>query len=159
MNFEPVAVPQSDFGKFYKGDSYIVLKTTADKRNNLSWDIHYWLGAQTSQDEAGAAAILTVGLDDKFNGAPVQHREVQGHESSQFLGYFQPVVLEFYSRDRGRDHDKRTDRSMYRSDSFHVHPGIAPGVPGDYMQVLIYYHYTGRCEFKYRKKAQCTLTG
>ncbi|XP_047542944.1 actin depolymerising venom protein gelsolin 1-like [Vanessa atalanta] len=87
-NFDPVAVPQKDVGKFYKGDSYIVLKTTSDKRNNLSWDIHYWIGSETSQDEAGAAAILTVGLDDKFDGKAVQHRESMGYESAQFLGYF-----------------------------------------------------------------------
>ncbi|XP_046975986.1 gelsolin-like [Vanessa cardui] len=87
-NFDPVAVPQKDVGKFYKGDSYIVLKTTADKRNNLAWDIHYWIGSETSQDEAGAAAILTVGLDDKFDGKAIQHRESMGYESAQFLGYF-----------------------------------------------------------------------
>ncbi|XP_072946726.1 actin depolymerising venom protein gelsolin 1-like [Epargyreus clarus] len=87
-NFNPVAVAQNDFGKFYKGDSYIILKTTADKRNNLSWDIHYWIGSETSQDEAGAAAILTVGLDDKFDGKAVQHRETMGYESPQFSGYF-----------------------------------------------------------------------
>ncbi|XP_039762538.1 gelsolin-like [Pararge aegeria] len=87
-NFEPVAVPQADVGKFYKGDSYVVLKTTADKRNTLSWDIHYWIGSESSQDESGAAAILTVGLDDKFNGKAIQHRETMGHESSQFLNYF-----------------------------------------------------------------------
>ncbi|VVC99453.1 unnamed protein product [Leptidea sinapis] len=91
-NFEPVAVPQSEFGKFYKGDSYIVLKTTSDKRNNLSWDIHYWIGSESSQDEAGAAAILTVGLDDKFDGKAVQHRESMGHESQQFLGYFSSAI-------------------------------------------------------------------
>ncbi|KAI8431814.1 hypothetical protein MSG28_016228 [Choristoneura fumiferana] len=89
-DFNPVAVPQSDVGKFYKGDSYIVLKTSADKRNNLSWDIHYWIGSASTQDEAGAAAILTVGLDDKFGGAAIQHRETLGHESPQFLGYFRP---------------------------------------------------------------------
>lgn len=88
QNFEPVVVPSKDFGKFYKGDSYIILKTTSDKRNNLSWDIHYWIGSETTQDEAGAAAILTVGLDDKFGGAAVQHRETMGHESNQFLQYF-----------------------------------------------------------------------
>ncbi|KAG7306669.1 hypothetical protein JYU34_008091 [Plutella xylostella] len=91
-NFEPVPVPAKDHGKFYKGDSYIILKTSADKKNNLSWDIHYWLGSQTSQDEAGAAAILTVGLDDKFGGAAIQHRETEGHESQQFLGYFQSTI-------------------------------------------------------------------
>ncbi|CAH0730907.1 unnamed protein product, partial [Brenthis ino] len=94
-NFEPEVVPAADIGKFYKGDSYIVLKTTADKKKNLSWDIHYWIGSESSQDEAGAAAILTVGLDDKFDGKAIQHRESMGYESSQFLGYFPGKVVRY----------------------------------------------------------------
>ncbi|XP_046668333.1 gelsolin, cytoplasmic isoform X2 [Homalodisca vitripennis] len=92
-SFEPVAYPEKDYGKFYSGDSYIVLFTKKDKKSNtFSWDIHFWLGNQTSQDEAGAAAILSVDLDDGLGGGPVQHREVQEHESQQFLGYFKSGV-------------------------------------------------------------------
>ncbi|XP_041983743.1 gelsolin-like [Aricia agestis] len=91
--FEPVAIERKLYGKFYNGDSYIVLKTTGvDASSPLSYDVHFWLGAKTTQDKKGAAAILTITLDDKLGGKAVHHREVQGHETSQFLGYFQPAI-------------------------------------------------------------------
>ncbi|CAH2083726.1 unnamed protein product [Euphydryas editha] len=90
--FEPFPVDRGQYGKFYNGDSYIVLKTTGDNSSTLKYDIHFWLGIKTTQDEKGAAAIWTVTLDDQLGGKAVQHREVQGHESSLFLGYFLPAI-------------------------------------------------------------------
>jgi len=85
--FQVVPWPQKDYGSFFNGDSYIVLKTY--KVNDaLKWDVHFWLGEFTTQDEAGTAAYKTVELDDFLGGYPVEHREVQGYESDSFHSYF-----------------------------------------------------------------------
>jgi len=54
----------------------------------MKYDLHFWLGDTTSQDEAGTAAYKTVELDNLLGGAPVEYREVQGSESQKFLSYF-----------------------------------------------------------------------
>ncbi|KAE9598731.1 putative villin/Gelsolin, ADF-H/Gelsolin-like domain-containing protein [Lupinus albus] len=92
-NFNPVPIPKSSYGKFFTGDSYVILKTTASKSGTLRHEIHYWLGKDTSQDEAGAAAIKTVELDAALGGRAVQYREVQGHETDNFLSYFKPCII------------------------------------------------------------------
>ncbi|KZV66866.1 fragmin60 [Peniophora sp. CONT] len=82
--------PKERYGSFYDGDSYIILHTYKKdpEAETLSYDLHFWLGEETSQDEAGTAAYKTVELDDHLNGRPVQHREVQSYESARFLSYF-----------------------------------------------------------------------
>jgi len=82
--------PKDQYGKFHSGDSYIVLHTYKkhEKTDALAWDIHFWLGTYTTQDEAGTAAYKTVELDDFLGGDPVQHREVQNYESELFMSYF-----------------------------------------------------------------------
>ncbi|XP_028032005.1 gelsolin, cytoplasmic-like [Bombyx mandarina] len=90
-NFEPVPFDPKYYGKFYNGDSYIVLKTT-EESSSLTHDAHFWLGSKTTQDKKGSAAIWTITLDDMLGGRAVHHREVQGHESSLFLSYFKPAI-------------------------------------------------------------------
>ncbi|XP_043815466.1 villin-2 isoform X3 [Manihot esculenta] len=92
-NFQPVPLPKSDYGKFYMGDSYIVLQTSPGKGGAYLYDIHFWIGKDTSQDESGTAAIKTVELDAVLGGRAVQHREIQGHESDKFLSYFKPCII------------------------------------------------------------------
>lgn len=87
-NFSLAKLHPEEHGSFYSGDSYVVLYT----KNPGEWNVHFWLGNDTSIDERGTAAIKTVELDDSLNGLPVQYREVQFYESSLFLSYFKDGI-------------------------------------------------------------------
>ena len=84
--------PTSKYGQFHTGDSYIILKTYEKDPTNrpgvLAWDVHFWIGTESTQDEYGTAAYKTVELDHKLDDKAVQHREVQSSESDKFCGYF-----------------------------------------------------------------------
>jgi gelsolin len=102
-----------EFGKFYSGDSYIVLNTyravdiEGKLTDKLLYNVHFWLGAKSTQDEMGTAAYKTVELDDLLGDLPVQYREVQGHESKEFLDLFsgQITIMEG-GMDSGFNHVK-----------------------------------------------------
>merc|ERR1712087_480244 len=85
--------PKDKYGEFYGGDSYIILNTMENDEGKKSYDVFFWLGAETSQDEAGTAAYKTVELDDYLGDEPVQYREVQGNESKKFLNMFPKVTI------------------------------------------------------------------
>lgn len=91
--------PKEQYGEFYDGDSYIVLNTyqakdpvTGKKTDKLAWDVHFWLGKDTSIDERGVAAYKTVELDDLLDDGPVQHRETMNNESPLFMSYFKKGI-------------------------------------------------------------------
>ncbi|XP_047405100.1 advillin isoform X2 [Sciurus carolinensis] len=89
---ELALVPLSAHGNFYEGDCYIILSTRRSG-SLLSQNIHFWIGKDSSQDEQSCAAIYTIQLDDYLGGSPVQHREVQFHESDTFRGYFKQGII------------------------------------------------------------------
>ncbi|NXB09803.1 VILI protein, partial [Cnemophilus loriae] len=91
-NMEMVPVPTKSYGNFYEGDCYVLL-STRKSGSNFSYDIHYWLGKESSQDEQGAAAIYVTQMDDHLGSVAVQHREVQGHESETFRAYFKQGLI------------------------------------------------------------------
>uniref|UniRef100_A0A8C8C3X8 HP domain-containing protein n=1 Tax=Oncorhynchus tshawytscha TaxID=74940 RepID=A0A8C8C3X8_ONCTS len=92
QKMELVQVPEKSLGNFYEGDCYILL-STQKVGSSLIYDIHYWIGSQSSQDEQGAAAVYTIQLDEFLGSGPVQHREVQNYESDAFRGYFKQGVI------------------------------------------------------------------
>ncbi|XP_064604543.1 gelsolin-like protein 1 [Liolophura sinensis] len=84
--------PKEEYGRFYNGDSYIILNTyQKDDSEELLYDVHFWIGKNSSQDEYGTAAYKTVELDTYLDDKPVQHREVMGHESEMFRSYFKTI--------------------------------------------------------------------
>ncbi|KAL4226806.1 hypothetical protein ACF0H5_014784 [Mactra antiquata] len=90
--FEVKDWPKEEYGNFYDGDSYIILNTyQQDDSEELLYDVHFWIGKHSSQDEYGTAAYKTVELDTFLDDKPVQHREVQGHESNVFKSYFKEI--------------------------------------------------------------------
>uniref|UniRef100_G3N5W3 Gelsolin-like domain-containing protein n=1 Tax=Gasterosteus aculeatus aculeatus TaxID=481459 RepID=G3N5W3_GASAC len=92
QKMELVQVPEKSYGNFYEGDCYVLLSTQKTS-SSLSYDIHYWIGSQSTTDEQGAAALYTIQLDEFLGSTPVQHREVQNHESDAFRGYFKQGLI------------------------------------------------------------------
>jgi len=99
--------PKEDYGKFYCGDSYIVLNIykSPDGRE-LLYDVHFWIGAESTQDEYGTAAYKTVELDIFLDDKAIQHREVQGYESDRFKSYFPVITIMKGGCDSGFRHVK-----------------------------------------------------
>jgi gelsolin len=93
--FKVVHWPKDQYGKFFDGDSYIILNTYKSPENpdKLLYNVHFWLGEKSSQDEMGTAAYKTVELDDLLGDLPVQYREVQGSESAQFTSLFASLSI------------------------------------------------------------------
>lgn len=85
--FNVVPIDEVSYGKFHKGDSYIILHTDAD----LKHIIYFYLGTDTTQDEQGTAAYKTVELDDFFGGEPIQVRVVMGEEPEEFTSLFESM--------------------------------------------------------------------
>lgn len=93
--FKVERMPQEDNGKFFSGDSYIVLNTYQEQAQGeeLLYDLHFWIGKYSTQDEYGTAAHKAVELDTVLDDKPVMHRENQGIESKLFKSYFASIEV------------------------------------------------------------------
>uniref|UniRef100_A0A3B5M6X5 Gelsolin n=1 Tax=Xiphophorus couchianus TaxID=32473 RepID=A0A3B5M6X5_9TELE len=89
-----VLVDPAYFGQFYGGDSYLILYQYqhGGRRRHM---VYIWQGAESSQDETAASAVLAVELDDELGGGAVQVRVVQGKEPAHLMSLFggQPMVV------------------------------------------------------------------
>jgi len=94
VNFEVVPVAKEEYGKFFNGDSYIVLNTHQEPGSEaLLYDVFFWIGKFSSQDEYGTAAYKTAELDTYLKGAAKQYRELQDFESTIFKAIFKLIEV------------------------------------------------------------------
>ncbi|XP_053395762.1 gelsolin-like protein 2 [Mercenaria mercenaria] len=51
VNFTVTEWPKEDYGKFYNGDSYIILNSYIEgtSADHLKYDVNYWIGSKSSQ--------------------------------------------------------------------------------------------------------------
>jgi gelsolin len=58
VNFKVTEWPKKQYGSFYEGDSYIILNTYLKdpEAKKFSYDVHFWIGKYSTQDEYGTAA-------------------------------------------------------------------------------------------------------
>jgi gelsolin len=119
VKFKVTHHPKDEYGQFYDGDSYIVLNTyTEPGGNQLLHDVHFWIGKYSTQDEYATAAYKTVELDTFLDDVPVQHREVQGHESELFRSYFKTIEL---LRGGAESGFKKVQPTEYKPRLLHFH--------------------------------------
>lgn len=85
---------------------------TSKDNDNLVWDIFFWIGSNSSQDEYGVASYKANELDDLLGDAPIQHREIQGNESVQFADLFAEIRYLDGGIDSGFRHVETDDESL-----------------------------------------------
>ena len=84
-NLSLAPIDKKDYGKFFTGDSYIILNTIVPKN---CMNLHFWIGSESTLDEYGSAALLTTYIDQYHNDVPNQYRELEGQESKEFNAMF-----------------------------------------------------------------------
>lgn len=84
--FVPTPQPESSFGKFFEGDSYVICK-----KGDKEYDLHYWHGKDATTDEIGSSAAFTVQLSGSLDMNSTHHLEEQMYEGDKFLSYFKKM--------------------------------------------------------------------
>eukprot|EP00040_Diaphanoeca_grandis_P028754 m.166936 g.166936 ORF g.166936 m.166936 type:complete len:874 (-) comp31447_c0_seq1:212-2833(-) len=121
--FLVVPWPRKKYGKFFNGDSYIILNTYKSKggKGAIQNDIHFWIGSESTQDEYGTAAYKTVELDDFLEGRATQYRETEGNESRAFRKIFPHLTILEGGIESGFTH---VEEDSYKKRLLHVKGGM-----------------------------------
>jgi len=90
-NFRRVPYPKEKYAHFYAGDSYII-QFTYLIGGAPAHMLYFWQGEDSTADERGASAFLTVSVSDELGGVP-QVRVVQGKEPKHFLAIFKGQMI------------------------------------------------------------------
>jgi hypothetical protein len=88
--FKPTLQANESYGKFYEGDSYVVLK-----QEDKEYNIHYWHGKEATADEMGSSAYFSVQLSGVLPKQSTHHLEEQMYEGDMFLSYFKKTGVEY----------------------------------------------------------------
>ncbi|KAN0039091.1 hypothetical protein ACTA71_001285 [Dictyostelium dimigraforme] len=91
-DYEKIDHPQNLYSQFFSSDSYIVLYTYM-QNNKEAHVIYYYLGRDSSINEKGTSAYLTVDLHESLVGACVQTRVVANKECKNFLNLFKGKMV------------------------------------------------------------------
>jgi len=127
--FNVVPVDEKTYGTFYEGDSYILLNIY-EESNELKYNVHFWLGSNTTHDELGTAAYKTVELDNYLHGNAVQFREVQSYESDLFKSYFpQGIEYKVGGVESGFHIVSSYDYSKYKPILYMIHNNSVSQIP------------------------------
>ena len=106
--------PESKYGLFYEGDSFIVVK------KNLQSDInaHVWIGKDSTPDETGIASFKLLQFDNYFDKTTNIYYEPQGYESELFLSYFQYISIMKGGIEEEEEEKEKTEK--YQPRLFHI---------------------------------------
>ena len=105
--------PESKYGLFYEGDSYIVLK----KNSRDDINAHVWIGNDSTPDETGMASFKLLQLDSYFNKKTNIYYESQGFESELFLSYFQYINI---LKGGINEDEEKEETQQYQPRLFHI---------------------------------------
>ena len=113
-NFKLEEVSGDKTANFFRGDCYLALSVTGSKTAPV-YTIFYWIGSDTSIDEAGTVSYKAFELDNVLTNRTagthaVQYREVCGDETELFRSAFPGMRVLDGGYDSGFHHVEKPQR-------------------------------------------------